>query len=173
MTEQPLIAACCVTEPGCGSDVGGVKVLQIAKIFQIAGRNVCVHACMRVYACVCVCMRVCVHVCMCVCMYVHVCMFTPSDLRGEEGLRLGHQRTKNVDYGRWPRKLVLRDGSHQVHYRLRSVEIIVHFILSFSLTARFNEHTRINIYIYIYIYVYVYIYIYVCVCLPACVHSCA
>jgi hypothetical protein len=27
MTEQPLIAAYCVTEPGCGSDVAGVKVL--------------------------------------------------------------------------------------------------------------------------------------------------
>lgn len=26
MTEEPLIAAYCVTEPGCGSDVAGVKV---------------------------------------------------------------------------------------------------------------------------------------------------
>lgn len=27
MTEEPLIAAYCVTEPGCGSDVNGVQVL--------------------------------------------------------------------------------------------------------------------------------------------------
>ena len=26
MTEEPLIAAYCVTEPGCGSDVAGAKV---------------------------------------------------------------------------------------------------------------------------------------------------
>lgn len=29
MTEEPLIAAYCVTEPGCGSDVNGIQVKSV------------------------------------------------------------------------------------------------------------------------------------------------
>lgn len=31
MTESPLIAAYCVTEPGCGSDVNGIKTKAVKK----------------------------------------------------------------------------------------------------------------------------------------------
>lgn len=31
MTESPLMAAYCVTEPGCGSDVAGIKTMAVKK----------------------------------------------------------------------------------------------------------------------------------------------